>query len=606
MAETTPLEKTNRSKVLIVDDEMVVRRLLTKALGREDKYDVREATNGAEALGLLESEHVDVVITDLVMPKMGGLELIAWGKKNMPPPSGPTWIILTGQGAVEDAARAVRLGAFDFVVKSPDMVDSLVVTVRNAVRERQQEKRTQKLQAQVEEQNERLKQQVEQLGKACNLLCEQAETIEEDFRRAAAIQEALLPHKLPTVKGHGVDVFYQRCHSVGGDLFDALQLDDRNLALYVADAAGHGVAAAMLAVVFKCRLHPWDPDTSSPKPPVEVLRESNLSLLDECRALGLFLSVAYCLLNTETGRVTIASAGHPPVLFHHRSGEVQKVRHSGPALGLFDDARYEQATLKLGAGDRMLFYTDGVCKVGGENPTICADELSTILSSSELDGMDLLRHLADTSAERRHGRSAEDDMTMLLVSAAEVESFADVRRQEQATAPPSTKEAAAGLDVTVGQTSDQTTVFQLHGRADWTYAGAFYEAAERTLAKGRPLAIDLTNCVHLDSTFLGTIHEIVAEAILDDVPIELYGLYTTVRSEFEELGMRDVLERTTSKTPPVVQNPVPLDQETDPRRSRLRVLRAHETLAGLNARSRQEFGKVVELLRREMGTEAEE
>jgi len=108
---------------------------------------------------------------------------------------------------------------------------------------------------------------VQKLEEACHLLCAQANVIHEDLHRAELIQRALLPQTLPGLKGFSINSIYRPCENVGGDTYDVTRVNDDHLALCIADAAGHGVSAAMLAVLFKNRLRWLDDTTGQPFEP---------------------------------------------------------------------------------------------------------------------------------------------------------------------------------------------------------------------------------------------------------------------------------------------------------------------------------------------------
>ena len=204
-----------RVTILVVDDEPTIRTLLAHTLRTVPSYDVLEAGDGVAAQEALQATGADLVITDLKMPRMGGLELMQWAQQKGMDVS---WIILSGQGTFDDATRAVHLGAFDFLTKPLSVMDSLLVSVRNAIQQRRLSQERERLYGVLAERNERLNSQVVQLKEACQLLVQQADTIGQDLHRAELIQRALLPYTVPKLEGFAVDTIYRPSHNVGGDL----------------------------------------------------------------------------------------------------------------------------------------------------------------------------------------------------------------------------------------------------------------------------------------------------------------------------------------------------------------------------------------------------
>ena len=118
------------SKILIIEDEAAIRRVLTKILSEEsDTYQVSEATDGLEGVEKLKKEDFDLIICDIKMPKMDGVEVLEATKKIKPE---IPIIMISGHGELETAVQTMRLGAFDYISKPPDL-NRLLNTVRNAL-----------------------------------------------------------------------------------------------------------------------------------------------------------------------------------------------------------------------------------------------------------------------------------------------------------------------------------------------------------------------------------------------------------------------------------------------------------------------------------------
>ncbi len=116
------------AKILIVDDEMPIRRTLRDILEFEG-YDVDEAMDGLECISKVQKEKYDVVITDIKMPKMDGIEALE--RLQILSPETPV-IMVSGHGTIDTAVEAVKKGAFDFISKPPDL-NRMLITVRNAI-----------------------------------------------------------------------------------------------------------------------------------------------------------------------------------------------------------------------------------------------------------------------------------------------------------------------------------------------------------------------------------------------------------------------------------------------------------------------------------------
>lgn len=118
------------SKILVIEDEAAIRRVLVKILSEEnDQYQVEEAENGLEGLEKIKKTDYDLVLCDIKMPKMDGVEVLEAGRKAKPE---TPYIMISGHGDLDTAVQTMRLGAFDYISKPPDL-NRLLTTVRNAL-----------------------------------------------------------------------------------------------------------------------------------------------------------------------------------------------------------------------------------------------------------------------------------------------------------------------------------------------------------------------------------------------------------------------------------------------------------------------------------------
>jgi len=122
------------SKILIIEDEAAIRRVLTKILSEEnDSYKVEEAEDGLQGIEKVKNEDYDLILCDIKMPKMDGVELLEAVKKIKPE---IPMVMISGHGDLETAINTMRLGAFDYISKPPDL-NRLLNTVRNALDKKQ-------------------------------------------------------------------------------------------------------------------------------------------------------------------------------------------------------------------------------------------------------------------------------------------------------------------------------------------------------------------------------------------------------------------------------------------------------------------------------------
>ena len=122
------------SKILIIEDEESIRRVLVRILNEEDSnFEIHEASDGKKGLESISKENFDLVLCDIKMPKIDGIELLQRTRKKN---SSLPFIMLTGHGNVETAVESMKLGAYDFISKPPDL-NRLITSVRNALEKKE-------------------------------------------------------------------------------------------------------------------------------------------------------------------------------------------------------------------------------------------------------------------------------------------------------------------------------------------------------------------------------------------------------------------------------------------------------------------------------------
>lgn len=123
-------ESKHMSKILVIEDEAAIRRVLVKILNEEnDKYEIEEAENGAAGMEMIRKSDYDLVLCDIKMPKMDGVEVLQEARREKPE---IPFIMISGHGDLDTAVQTMRLGAFDYISKPPDL-NRLLTTVRNAL-----------------------------------------------------------------------------------------------------------------------------------------------------------------------------------------------------------------------------------------------------------------------------------------------------------------------------------------------------------------------------------------------------------------------------------------------------------------------------------------
>jgi serine phosphatase RsbU (regulator of sigma subunit) len=199
----------------------------------------------------------------------------------------------------------------------------------------------------------------EELQRAQQELLKQ-QLYEKELEVAGKIQSALLPSGPPLVEGYAVAALSAPARVVGGDFYDYLTLRDGRTAFLVADVAGKGVSAGLVMAAARSAARSAFSYTSSP---YEALAALNEQLLRDFERTT-FVTMLCMVLDTDRDRLSIANAGHPPVLWCRSGGRVELLRLRGAALGILPHERFstllEAVDIDLEPGDLVLGYSDGV------------------------------------------------------------------------------------------------------------------------------------------------------------------------------------------------------------------------------------------------------
>lgn len=189
----------------------------------------------------------------------------------------------------------------------------------------------------------------------------------EQLKMAGQVQRNFLPAQLPNSDTIRWATVFLPADWVSGDIYDIARLDEQHIGFYVADAVGHSMPAALLTMFLKQAITMRQTTGNEYKifPPAEVIINLNNKMLEQHLAGCLFATCCYCLLNTATLELTYARAGHPYPVFLRSDNTPEQLQSRGGLLGVFDDAEFEQKTVQLAPGDKLLIYSDGCDQLVG-------------------------------------------------------------------------------------------------------------------------------------------------------------------------------------------------------------------------------------------------
>ncbi|MBI2221934.1 MAG: SpoIIE family protein phosphatase [Acidobacteria bacterium] len=236
--------------------------------------------------------------------------------------------------------------------------------------------------------------------------------LEQEMRIAAEIQQALWPRATQAGPFFRAAAASIPCRSIGGDFFDYINLGDSAFGFALGDVAGKGPPAALLSALMQGIFAAQAASTLGPAATIRLVNAALVRRGIESR----FVTIFYATL-TRDGRLTYCNAGHnPPLLVGKRA--LRKLEVGGPIVGLFEAASFDEETLMLTPGDRLVIFSDGVSEAvnaGGEEygePRII-DVLQQRPDADEPS--DVLEGLLSSVREYATGVPQADDITAMVL-----------------------------------------------------------------------------------------------------------------------------------------------------------------------------------------------
>lgn len=240
--------------------------------------------------------------------------------------------------------------------------------------------------------------------------------VDRELKTVGQIQRDLLPESVPEVPNLELATYYEPSARAGGDYYDFFPLEDGRLGIFIADVSGHGTPAAVVMAIMHTIAHTY---SGPQKLPSQFLTYINKHLCQNFTTRsGIFVTAFYAIYNPQDKSLTYASAGHnPPV--HRKCGAspVSTLDRAGRIpLGISSEITYDDATVKLTSGDRVVLYTDGIIEAFGSDETqFGMDRLGAIVGRCDLNSTTIVDAVVNQLHEFTGTTSQADDCTLVVM-----------------------------------------------------------------------------------------------------------------------------------------------------------------------------------------------
>lgn len=190
------------------------------------------------------------------------------------------------------------------------------------------------------------------------MILQQNQKMKKDLKFAKQLQHKILPENKTYYDTLKVESRYIPSETLGGDVYDVVEIDDENIGLYIADVSGHGVTSSMMTMFIGQTLKNLSKNAIDPEVTLKYLsqRYRELNLDDQY-----YITLFYGVYNKSNKIFTYSNAGHNCMPIVIRSENILELELPGlPICTLVDEVKYEKRTLKIEKGDKIVYYTDGI------------------------------------------------------------------------------------------------------------------------------------------------------------------------------------------------------------------------------------------------------
>lgn len=384
-------------KILVIDDNISERKMIIDYLD-DGGYAVLEAGNGEHGLEVFRQEKPDLILTDVKMPVMTGLELLE--KISQESPETPV-VVVSSVEHMDDVAVALKYGAWDYVTKPITDMIVLERAIAKALERSRLIEDNRRYRIALEEANQKLKKSLD--------------ILEEDQKAGRSVQMRMLPEKNLQFGEYHISHHIAPSLYLSGDFVDYFPITDEKMGFYVADVSGHGSSSAFVTVLLKSliatsvrryQLH-RTLEIFQPEKLLEIIGPGIYNA-----KLEKYLTIIYGVIDRITNQLTYGIGGHFPNPIWLENHQAHYLAGKGFPVGIMEHAHYESFTLDFPKGVQLTLFSDGVLEIMKEKELAKKEQaLLSLVEGSDgtIDYYLKQLELTDDSQIR------PDDVTLLLL-----------------------------------------------------------------------------------------------------------------------------------------------------------------------------------------------
>ncbi len=362
-----------KKRILLIDDEAPVKDFMKKILLRSG-YSVFTASDGKEAIEMLESLYVDLIILDMHMPNMNGIDVLRHIRKfkltNKPV------LMVSGYHDADLRIESYRLGAYDFITK-PEQTEVMLKRIENGIK----------------------------IGEILDF----NEFMKVELFMAKKLQKYIFPE--PDFISEDIDIYTWNLplSDIGGDLYDYIHFRNDSILIFVADVSGHSISASMFTAIVKMVFRNAIKTSEDPGTIMTIVNQE----LSANLPVESFVTMFCCLIDCKSGEIKYSNAGHPKPYIIGKE-KVTEIGENDPFLGPINNVKYTTYNAVLDKNQILFIYTDGLLDIiDDEFHQVELSRFINKLGTGEFNGRDSFNELIADISNEKFIRS--DDCTAMII-----------------------------------------------------------------------------------------------------------------------------------------------------------------------------------------------
>ncbi|MCB1177243.1 MAG: serine/threonine-protein phosphatase [Leptospiraceae bacterium] len=240
------------------------------------------------------------------------------------------------------------------------------------------------------------------------------QNIKKDLSLSARVQRAIISTSEPSPLNLETFINFLPVSDIGGDIYSIEQINRNKMRIFLADATGHGVQAALITMLIYSEFYQWN---SKKMGPAETLKKLNETFISKYRSLNIFFTCIIIDLDISKKKLTYASGGHIDQLIIRENGEIVSLPKTGVIIGFQQNSKFLEKEKSFSKDDIALLFTDGILEEFGNSENYFGmDRLKNCIRSTYKDGLEKINQkIFEDLNEFLEGRKIEDDVTLIII-----------------------------------------------------------------------------------------------------------------------------------------------------------------------------------------------